>query len=291
MKTNLKKLREERGLSEVAISAAAGIAQASYRKYENQDMEESSIPLHALVKLANFYEVPLDVLLNQKELSSELDKKRKHWHERYTAMLHTELKEKPINLDTIKWDTYPFNLLSEMFQMEELAKDNSIHADVIPMLEKIRARVLSNRNNQILMYVYEYGWTLEKCGKFFGITRERIRQLKEKTLSQLKYHMLAELTSEADRLHKVIQTRISLEETLKDKSEEIANLELLKMPLEKWNFSNRLYNALYRNDLNNMSDIIKYNKVNGSIVNLRTLGEKSLKELLTVTHQNNIHIY
>lgn len=60
MKNNLKKLRLERKMTQVALQLQTGIEQALLSKYEN---EERIPPTESLVILANFYGVSIDYIL------------------------------------------------------------------------------------------------------------------------------------------------------------------------------------------------------------------------------------
>ena len=60
MKNNLRKLRKERRLTQIAVQMQTGIEQALLSKYEN---EERVPPTETLVRLADFYGVSLDYLL------------------------------------------------------------------------------------------------------------------------------------------------------------------------------------------------------------------------------------
>ncbi|MBP5288673.1 MAG: helix-turn-helix transcriptional regulator [Clostridia bacterium] len=60
MDNNLKLLRKEKGLTQIALMMQTGIEQALLSKYENG---ERIPPTETLVRLADFYGVSLDYLL------------------------------------------------------------------------------------------------------------------------------------------------------------------------------------------------------------------------------------
>lgn len=60
MINNLRKLRKERHLTQVALQMQTGIEQALLSKYEN---EERIPPTETLIILADFYNVSIDYLL------------------------------------------------------------------------------------------------------------------------------------------------------------------------------------------------------------------------------------
>ena len=60
MQNNLRKLRKERGLTQIALQMKTGIEQALISKYETG---ERIPPTDALVILADFYNVSIDYIL------------------------------------------------------------------------------------------------------------------------------------------------------------------------------------------------------------------------------------
>ena len=60
MENNLKRLRKERGLTQIALMMQTGIEQALLSKYENG---ERVPPTETLLRLADFYGVSMDYIL------------------------------------------------------------------------------------------------------------------------------------------------------------------------------------------------------------------------------------
>ncbi len=60
MKNNLKKLRKEKGLTQLGLQMKTGIEQALISKYESG---ERVPPTETLIKLADFYGVSMDYIL------------------------------------------------------------------------------------------------------------------------------------------------------------------------------------------------------------------------------------
>ena len=60
MKTNLKALRQSRGLTQIAVQMKTGIEQALLSKFENG---ERVPPTETLMRLAEFYDVSIDYIL------------------------------------------------------------------------------------------------------------------------------------------------------------------------------------------------------------------------------------
>ncbi len=64
MKNNLKKLRTEKNLTQIAVQMATGIEQALLSKFENG---ERIPPTESLIRLAEFYNVSMDYIMCRTE--------------------------------------------------------------------------------------------------------------------------------------------------------------------------------------------------------------------------------
>ena len=64
MKNNLRKLRKEKGLTQIALQMQPGIEQALLSKFENG---ERIPPTETLIILADFFGVSIDYILCQTE--------------------------------------------------------------------------------------------------------------------------------------------------------------------------------------------------------------------------------
>ena len=62
MQNNLRKLRKEKGLSQIAVQMQTGIEQALISKYENG---ERVPPTETLMQLADFYGVSMDYIMDR----------------------------------------------------------------------------------------------------------------------------------------------------------------------------------------------------------------------------------
>jgi transcriptional regulator with XRE-family HTH domain len=62
MQNNLRKLRKEKGLSQIAVQMQTGIEQALISKYENS---ERVPPTETLMQLADFYGVSMDYIMGR----------------------------------------------------------------------------------------------------------------------------------------------------------------------------------------------------------------------------------
>ncbi len=58
----IRDLREDRGLNQTQVALILGMSQTGYSKYETG---ENDLPTSVLIKLAEFYGVSIDYILNQ----------------------------------------------------------------------------------------------------------------------------------------------------------------------------------------------------------------------------------
>ena len=69
LKNNLKKLRKEKGLTQIALQMQTGIEQALISKYENG---ERIPPTATLIILADFFNTNIDYLLGRTDNSDKI---------------------------------------------------------------------------------------------------------------------------------------------------------------------------------------------------------------------------
>lgn len=62
MYNRIRDLREDRDLNQTQVAKMLGMSQTGYSKYETG---ENDIPTNILIKLADYYEVSVDYLLNR----------------------------------------------------------------------------------------------------------------------------------------------------------------------------------------------------------------------------------
>lgn len=63
----IRELREDHDLTQVQMGKILSCSQRSQRVYSNYERGELDIPTEILIKLADFYEVSVDYLLNRTE--------------------------------------------------------------------------------------------------------------------------------------------------------------------------------------------------------------------------------
>ena len=70
---NLKKLRQESGISQQGLADVILVSQQSVNKYENKDVEPD---VTTLIKIAEYFDVSLDYLVGRTEIREMADRDR-----------------------------------------------------------------------------------------------------------------------------------------------------------------------------------------------------------------------
>lgn len=70
----IRNLREDQDLSQSALAEKLGLTQRTYSRYENAD---SMMPLDVLIKIADFYNVSIDYLLERTDSPRRYPRKKK----------------------------------------------------------------------------------------------------------------------------------------------------------------------------------------------------------------------
>lgn len=70
MVTNLKRLREEAGVSQQTLAAAIGVSQQSINKYENHKIEPD---IDTLIKIADYFETSVDFVVGHTDIRRRIE--------------------------------------------------------------------------------------------------------------------------------------------------------------------------------------------------------------------------
>ena len=70
MLKNLKKLREEAGISQKMLAEVIGISQQSINKYENHNIEPD---IHTMIRIADFFDTSVDYLIGHTDLRRKIE--------------------------------------------------------------------------------------------------------------------------------------------------------------------------------------------------------------------------
>jgi hypothetical protein len=188
-------------------------------------------------------------------------------------------------------DIYPLNLAKAVFDSEEEARKV-----YIPGISAALA-TLTELEQGVIMHRFQRKLTLEQCGKEYGITRERIRQIEAKAIRKLRHPTrtnlmkavpLTELQAECTEYYKLQNEyewlKKAFESLTARKAEPgvimpmVEYATLLETPLEAMGLSVRSYNCLRRAGKNTLGDIVEMYE--HELVKVRNLGRKSFCEVI-----------
>lgn len=70
MLTNLRRLREERGISQQVLANAIGVSQQSINKYENHKIEPD---IDTLIRIADYFETSVDFVVGHTDIRRRVE--------------------------------------------------------------------------------------------------------------------------------------------------------------------------------------------------------------------------
>lgn len=157
--------------------------------------------------------------------------------------------------------------------------------------------ILTERERDVFFKFYKEHKTLEEIGKCYGVTKERIRQIKHRACRKLylnsrRYTMpndvtplkVKELIDEADHYKRLCEAYAAhLDRFLGIESVKNCDIEaVLETPIINMELSVRSYNCLVRAGINTIGDLVATPVEN--LIRIRNLGRRSLQEIETVLH-------
>lgn len=160
-------------------------------------------------------------------------------------------------------EKYPFNLLFDIGIEDVCNNDCNFEENLNEVL-----LTLKEREQKILNELYRNNLTSEECGKIFGVTRERIRQIQREALRKLKH----------PSRQKCIKYGKLAYDYSNMKSELIAEMEL----------SVRSYNCLRRGGIKKIEDL--EGLTCEDLMKIRNLGRKSMMEIIEKAAEYGIEI-
>lgn len=207
-------------------------------------------------------------------------------------------------MNTVSNGSYPLNLLDAI---EEGHWRYPIPEDLNQSLSYVLAGMTEREYFVLYAYYYE-GKFYGEIAKTVGVTRERIRQLIEKSLRKLRHPTRIEFLiygvkgmiqrasidaaqeAVSNRLERVLTEIGDISHALhaitgRDEysyiSKKCAGLNG-SIPLEKLNLSYRSYNGLKHAGIKNAEDITKLSKED--LMRIKNLGKKSVEEIIDTIH-------
>lgn len=189
-------------------------------------------------------------------------------------------RSKPLNIEKDYKKIWPYNLTYEMFV--------GIKHINIPVFTQIIKEELKEKEADVIFCYYRDGMTLADIGEKYGLTRERVRQIKAKGVRKLRYPPrvkryilysyddIAELQNKLSALQKIV---------LCEDVEEAAVTEIKEPTIDVLNLSVRPYNCLGRYAWNKFRQEKLYisqltDMTAEEVANIRNIGKRSFMEIL-----------
>lgn len=177
---------------------------------------------------------------------------------------------------------YPQNLIpiiTKPVEYPKLLNDSISEEEVVDIMKE----ALTDREYLLIQYRYKTGKTLEECGKIYGITKERIRQIEKRAFRKIRFRVYRsqlkryheELLSEYETLIRKIS---DVERELGFcKPEEVLTVD--NLPIDSLDLSVRSHNALKREGVETIGQL-KDMSVH-DIYMIRNVGKLSENEIIT----------
>lgn len=308
--------RKNHKLSIREVSEKSGVNNLTIAKYERGGMNieaKNSGVLMSLLILADFYGVSIDWLLGRCEMDERIYKmdvdnlylrsyEKYLIHNKRVCSLASQSGELP-TLTAIA-PGWPYTLIDAINGGDELIPV-PISEEIQKNLEWVISERLTEREQEVIRYIYKDLMTLEEVGDKFDVGKERIRQIAKKAIRKLKYKgcimyiLLGKELAESDG--DLIAMRAKVSERLV----EIKKLEMVKKELDEkgpesqyykdnidehvhigglseidfLNLSVRSYNCLKRAGLHDVNKV-RAAIISGDILKVRNLGKRSIAEII-----------
>ena len=167
--------------------------------------------LQALAEQSRIVRLPLNQVGSLNKINKALSKFEQEYERKPSAEELAERLDIPVEkiTDTMKVSgrhisvDAPFVEGEDNSLLDVMINDDSPHADrelinesLSTEIERVLASALSDRERDIVKKFFGLGvpeMTLEEIGDEFGLTRERVRQIKEKAIRKLKPHSRSKL--------------------------------------------------------------------------------------------------
>lgn len=303
----LTELRMKAGVSVDTLSKGCGVSAAALFAYSRG---RSTPSLGALVKLADFFAVPVDYLLGRmddddlgKSYADYYMKLRRAPYEAYVLCGRNEIHSLSSSIEA----PWPYNLLDAIkdpggaMHWEEALTDDQMDG----LREAMDS--LTERENAFAYEYYEQGMTLEEVAATHGITRERVRQVLAKAVRKLRHparrrlielgvcgaQQEKELSQREEALRAKLRMVEDMESELRAKTVSLG-VRTAMMPPERnmsgtenrpddsidvMDLSVRSWNCLRRAGIETIGDACKAAR-EGNLLQVRNLGRKSLNEIV-----------
>lgn len=284
MANRLKELRLELGLSQPDMAKHVGLSVNSYLKLE-RDFMKYNPSLNSVLKIADKLGVSVDYLTErQTEFAAKPDY-IDAWHQQFLARVNlTKNRTQKKNMADIAEEAtltrYPYNLLSDIFKYNDLHETSAVSEAFFVQLERIIDQI-PQRDRQIIRERYLIGNTFEKISKKHNTSRQRVQQIVQERLVEIRHELTPFLFDPEQKVEKLMKLADELESRCNELDKNILTnpiYEMLGQDFLKMRLSNRTTNALMNAGCEHLIDIVLL-IAHKDIRNVRNLGSASRREV------------
>lgn len=173
-------------------------------------------------------------------------------------------------------DKWPENLVHEALLEKDICMLNS---DQYDMLMEVINTNLSSREREVIFLLYRDSLTLDRCGDNYGVTRERIRQVRANAFRKL--HKRKDLILNGYRnwiINKADEITDSLYFEVEKRRKKASELTDYWDPkIVELELSVRAYNCMVRAGIERISNLIGFGPRN--FISIKNLGRRSAREI------------
>lgn len=173
-------------------------------------------------------------------------------------------EEDPDSMPADLEEAYPYNFLRRVY------KNNQDMAFMISPaeFETFCYEELDDKENAVLLFVYEEGVSYEATGNLLNMTRERIRQTEAKIVRKVK-----------NRFPESVQSTVNDPEQnpVPDRKEQVSHNDLNGLTLADLDLSTRAMTILKRADIRTLNDLI--NTTEEDFYHVRGCGMTTINEI------------
>ena len=170
---------------------------------------------------------------------------------------------------------WPENLIKDAL----LEERSMLNSDQYDMLMEVINTNLSSREREVIFLLYRDGLTLDRCGNNYGVTRERIRQVRAKAFRKLfkRKDLILNgyrnwVINKADEITESLYLEVEKRRKQASELTDYWDPKIIELDL-----SVRAYNCLHRSGIERISDLIGYGP--GNYIHIKNLGKKSAREI------------
>ena len=179
------------------------------------------------------------------------------------SLIELENLEKHLGIDV-----WPFNFAKACFTDSSRHIVDMTADEIICSMDR-----LTPREKIVVAMTFKYDMTLKEIGDAFGVTANRIQQIKAKAMRKFRYGFQRIIVKRANDVKNTLYSSFKEEYGIED------TVDPLDPTIDELELSVRSYNCLRRKGINYITELLDTNVMD--IIKLRNLGLRSLGEIIS----------